>query len=219
IATVAKELPLVPTVDVGSSVIDAGAGCGVSVTCACVLVPFQLAVTVAVVFAVTLLVWSGNDTEKSPAFTNTVAGGVTAGELLVSVTAAPPGGACPVSITIAPACAPPLMVLGVIDSDFSAVGCTVRSPEAEPPLSVAVIVTGVGEGTWPACIMNCVHAMLAGMVIVAGTGAALGFELVRLMFVAVGGGAENSSWSPVGWPPVNGGVVNETGKGVGGGGL
>src|SRR5712691_1257984 len=215
-ATVAKELPPVPTVDVGSSVIDAGAGCGVSVTCACVLVPFQLAVTVAVVFAVTLLVWSGNDTEKSPAFTNTVAGGVTAGELLESVTAAPPGGACPVSITIAPACAPPLMVLGVIDSDFSAVGWTVRSPEAEPPLSVAVIVTGVGEVTWPACITNCVHAMLAGMVIVAGTGAALGFELVRLMFVAVGGAPESCSWTQVESPLVSGFVVNETETGLGG---
>jgi hypothetical protein len=31
------------------------------------------------------------------------------------------------------------------------------------------------------------------MVIVAGTGAALGFELVRLMLVAVGGAAESCS--------------------------
>src|SRR2546428_4023241 len=127
-ATVAKEPPPVPTVDVGSSVIDAGAGCGVNVTCACVLVPFQLAVTVAVVFVVTLLVGSGNETEKSPAFTNTVAGGVTAGELLVSVTAAPPAGARPLLITIAPACAPPLMVLGVIDRELSALGWALSSP-------------------------------------------------------------------------------------------
>ena len=56
IATVANELPPVPITADGSSTIDAGAGCGVNVTCADVLVPFQLAVTVAVVFAVTLLV-------------------------------------------------------------------------------------------------------------------------------------------------------------------
>src|SRR6266849_8288801 len=120
-----KELPPVPTVDVGSRVSDVGAGCGVNVTCACVLTPFQLAVTVAVVFAVTLFVGSGNDTEKSPGLTKTDGGGLTAGELLESVTVAPPGGAWPVSITTAPAGAPPLIVLGVIDSDFSAVGATV----------------------------------------------------------------------------------------------
>src|SRR5438105_9730843 len=106
-----NELPPVPTVAVGSSVSDVGDGCGVAVTWAWVLAPFHAAVTVAVVFAVTLLVCSGNDTEKSPGFTNTDAGGVTAGELLASVTAAPPAGAWPVSITIAHACAPPLMVL------------------------------------------------------------------------------------------------------------
>src|SRR2546428_10983592 len=100
-ATVAKEPPLVPTVDVGSSVIVAGAGCGVSVTCACVLVPFQLAVTVAVVFAVTLLVCSGNEVEKPPALKKTLDGGMTAGEMLVRVTAAPPGGGCTGSIVIA----------------------------------------------------------------------------------------------------------------------
>src|SRR5437867_10753060 len=163
-----------------------------------------------------MLVGSEKDVEDDPGLTKTEAGGETAAESLDSVTVAPPGGACPVSITIAPAWAPPLIVLGVIDSDFSAVGCTVRSPEAEPPLSVAVIVTGVGEVTWPACIMNCVHAMLAGIVIVAGTGAALGFELVRLMFVAVGGGPESCSWIHVESPLVSGLVVNETETGLGG---
>ena len=89
------------------------------------LTPFQLAVIVAVVFAVTLFVWSGDETEKLPGSTNIDAGGLTAGELLERLTAAPPGGACPVSNTTVPACAPPLMVLGVIDSDFSAVGWAV----------------------------------------------------------------------------------------------
>src|SRR2546422_4542203 len=58
--------------------------------------------------------------------------------------------------------------------------------------------------------------MLAGMVIVAGTGAALGFELVRLMFVAVGGAPESCSWIHVESPLVSGFVVNETETGLGG---
>src|SRR2546428_9611678 len=102
--TVPKELPPKPIVEVGFSVSDVGGGCGVNVSCAWVLTPFQLAVTVAVVFVVTLLVWSGNETEKLPAATVAVAGGLTATELLERPTIAPPGGACPVSITTAPAC-------------------------------------------------------------------------------------------------------------------
>ena len=72
--------------------------------------------------------------------------------MLASVTLAPPAGAWPLNITIAPACAPPLIMLGEIDSDFNAVGATVRFPDADLPLSVAVIVTGVADATWPACI-------------------------------------------------------------------
>jgi len=108
-------------------------------------------VTVAVVFAVTVLVGIANDTEKLPASTNTDAGGLTKGELLVRLTIAPPAGACPLSITIPCGCAPPLMVLGEIVSAFNEGGCTVNCAEAEPELSVAVIVTGVGAVTCPAC--------------------------------------------------------------------
>jgi hypothetical protein len=39
IVTVAKELPLVPVVEVGLSVNEAGGCCGVSVTCACEAAP------------------------------------------------------------------------------------------------------------------------------------------------------------------------------------
>ena len=88
-----NELPPVPTVVVGSSVSDAGCGCGNNVTCAWAFLPFHDAVTVAVVFWVTLLVCSANDVEKLPAFTNTDGGGLTAGESLDSETTAPPGGA------------------------------------------------------------------------------------------------------------------------------
>ena len=87
--TLPNELPPVPTVDVGSSVSDAGAGCGVTVSCACAVVPFHVAVTTAVVFAATVLVCSGKDAEKLPGLTNADGGGVTAGELLARETVAP----------------------------------------------------------------------------------------------------------------------------------
>src|SRR6185369_9984417 len=102
-------------------------------------------------------------------------------ELLVRVTIAPPAGACPLSITIPSGCAPPLMVDGEIVSDFNEGGCKVNCAEAEAALSVAVSVTGAGALTCPACTWNFVHAVLPGIVIVAGTGTALWLELLRLI--------------------------------------
>ena len=55
------------------------------------------------------------------------------------------------SITIPCGCAPPLMVLGEIVSDFNDGGCKVNCAEAEPELRVAVSVTGAGVVTCPAC--------------------------------------------------------------------
>ena len=55
-------------------------------------------------------------------------------------------------MTIAPGCAPPLMVLGVIVSDFSEGGSTLNCTEAEPELRVAVRVTRVGTVTCPVVI-------------------------------------------------------------------
>jgi hypothetical protein len=141
--TVANELPPVPTVEVGLRVIDAGGCWGVNVTCACVLTPFQFAVIVAVVFVVTVLVGMPNEAEKLPGATVTCDGGFTEKESLERVTTAPPAGAWPFSITIPPGCAPPLMVLGLIESDFSDGGRTLNVTEADPELSVAVMVTGV----------------------------------------------------------------------------
>jgi hypothetical protein len=83
-------------------------------------------VTEAVVLAVTALVEIGNETEKLPASTTTDGGGFTDGELLVRVTVAPPAGACPLSITMPCGCAPPLMLLGEIVSDFNEGGCNVN---------------------------------------------------------------------------------------------
>src|SRR5215217_9302608 len=131
--------------------------------------------------AVTLLVGIANEAEGLPGATVTVNGGLTNGELLERLTTAPPAGACPLSITIPCGCAPPLMVLGDIVSDFNEGGCKVICAEAERELSVAVSVTGVGAVTCPACTWNWVQAVLPGIVIVAGTGRALGLELVRLI--------------------------------------
>ena len=46
-----------------------------------------------------------------------------------------------------PATAPPLIVDGEAVNDFTVVGPTVSDPAAEPPFSVAVIVTGVDDAT------------------------------------------------------------------------
>ena len=69
------------------------------------------------------------------------------------------------------------MLEGEIDNDFSAGGVTVIRPDADFELSVAVIVASTGAGTCPACIWNWVHAVLPGILIDAGTGAALASEL------------------------------------------
>jgi len=59
-----------------------GFGAGITVTCDCTVLLFQLAVIVTGVLVVTSLVGMANDAEGLPAATVTVAGGLTAGELL-----------------------------------------------------------------------------------------------------------------------------------------
>lgn len=216
VETVANELPPRPTVEVGLSEIAVGATPGRSVTWVDAVAPFHVAVTVAVVVAVTLLVWRGNDTEKLPASTNTDGGGATAGESLDSATTAPPGGALPVSITIAPGCAPPVIDEGEIVSDFNAVGCTVSVADADLPFSDAVIVAARGEVVWPACIWNCVQAAFAGITMDAGTGATDALELASAMGVCVDGAEVSCTETQVVLPLVTGEVVNETDTGVGG---
>jgi hypothetical protein len=58
--------------------------------------------------------------------------------------------------------------------------------------------------------------MLAGIVIDGGTGAALGFELVRLTLVAVDGAPDSCSCTQVLSPLVSGLAVNDTDTGFGG---
>src|SRR5262245_34304680 len=99
-------------------------------------------------------------------------------ELLDRPTTAPPPGAWPFSITMAPAVVPPLIELGVRIKEFSDGGRTVNCTDADTPLSVAVSVTGVTTLTCPACIWNCIQAKPPVIVTVGATGAAVGLELV-----------------------------------------
>jgi hypothetical protein len=187
------------------------------VTCACADALPSLAVTVAVVFAVTALVGIANEADELPASMSTDAGGLTNGELLVRVTRVPPAGACPLSIAIPCGCAPPLIVLGEIVSDFNDGGCKVNCDEADLELSVAVSVTGVGAVTCPACTWNCIQAVLPGIVTVAGTGSTLGFELLRLIVAPPDAtAAVNCNSTHVDSPLKSGSLASATETGVGG---
>jgi hypothetical protein len=187
-ATTAVEPPL-PVMDAGLSEMEAGWPCGVSINCDCTLAPFHPAVMLAGVFAATLLVGIATETVELPVAIVASVGGIAEGELLVRSTTAPPAGAWPFSAMSALACAPPLIVLGESEIDFTDGGNTLICAFAEPELSVAVKVTGVGEVTWPICVWNCIHAVLPGMFTVAGRGNAVRSELVRLMTVPFAGAA------------------------------
>lgn len=170
-----------PVIEDWLNEIEAGWPCGVRVRGALTLTPFMVAVIVAVVVAVTVCVFRTTPTRVLPAGAVPTAGAMTAGELLLKFTAAPPDGAKPFKSTVAIGWAPPFTAFGEIEIDLSDGGSTVSCPVALAPFTVAVMVTGVEETTWPACIWNCSQPMLPGMVTVAGTGAAFGSELVRLI--------------------------------------
>ena len=142
--TVAKELPLVPVTEVGSSVNVAGGRCGVSVVVEARLPPFNVAVIVTGVLDVTALVGIGNWTDGEPAGTVTVAGGIAAGESLEIETITPPGGASPLSSNVASS-GIPLVILKGVTNDCSVAVCTVNVVETEVPLSDAVSTTVVGS--------------------------------------------------------------------------
>ena len=79
------------------------------------------------------------------------------------------------------------------------------------------MVTGVETVTWPACNWNCSQAVFGGMVTVAGTGAAAGFELVMLMVAPLAPTAAlNCTWTKVVLPEASGLVVNVIPTGTGG---
>ncbi len=121
-----------------------------------------MAVIVTGVFTDTLEVGMVKGAEKLPAGMRTDEGGVAAGELLESVTRAPPAGAWPLSIMFPPDKDPPLAEEGM-DTEAREGGSTLNCAVAVPPLSVAVSVTGVGPVTWPAVMRNCVRAAEPGI--------------------------------------------------------
>src|SRR2546427_2696003 len=191
------EEPFVPSVVVGEIVIDPGGTCGVNVICAWTAPPFQLAVTATVVVVDTALVGTLKETDASPARAVAVAGGLTADELLVRLTTAPPGGARPFSMTIPPAAAPPVIVPGESQRLFSDGGWTVIEIAAEDEPSVAVTVTGVAAVTCPNVNPNGATAKPAGSPPPGRNGAAPWLLLVRLT-TAPPAGAARLSWT---WPP------------------
>ena len=102
------------------------------------------------VFDATMLVGIDIDTDELPARIVAKAGGIAEGESLEKSTTAPPAGAWPLSIAIAPTCAPPLIVPAFSVMALSDGGKTLNCTLAWPELSVAVRVTGVDEVTCPA---------------------------------------------------------------------
>src|SRR5207302_1123153 len=133
-----------------------------------------------------------NDTDGLPPGTVTDAGGLTDPELLVKGTVTPPGGATPCSCTMPEVGTPPVMGLETV-RDWSDGGFTVKLTEAELPLlRVPVSVIGVDAVTCPTVKKSWPNANPAGMVNVAGSGAAVGLLLLRVTTVPpAGAGAVN----------------------------
>lgn len=80
----------------------------------------------ASVFADTMFVGIEMETDELPAGIVASAGGIAKDESLLKSTTAPPAGAWPLSIAIAPICAPPLMVGAFIVMDLSDGGKTLN---------------------------------------------------------------------------------------------
>src|SRR5215211_5007976 len=172
--------PAEPEVVAGSSVIEVGAGWGVSVVVACTLAPRQLAVIVTGVSAETRLVGTVNETDSTPAGTVT-RGGWAAGLELERLTTAPPAGACPLRITIAPSATPPFWRKGMPSRLRNDDGLTVKLSAVDTEPIVAVIVTVVGVSTCPVTKRNVTKEAPLGTATDAGSGAACAFELARLI--------------------------------------
>src|SRR5262249_54153399 len=138
-----------PIREIGWMLSELGGRCGATVIVTCWLTPLELTVIVAAVACVTAEVVTGIDIDHAPAGTVTVAGTLTAGESLETLSTTPPAGAGPWRLAQTIAGVPLLTAAGEIWTDFSAVGSMVIRSETDTPLSVAVIVTGVGAATCP----------------------------------------------------------------------
>jgi hypothetical protein len=138
-----------PIREIGLMLSELGACCGATVIFTCWLTPPADTVIVAAVACVTAEVVTGIDIDHEPAGTVTVAGTLAAGESLETFSTIPPAGAGPWRLAPTIAGVPLLTAAGETWTDFRAAGSTVIRSETDTPLSVAVIVTGVGAATCP----------------------------------------------------------------------
>src|SRR4051794_922674 len=176
-----------PIREIGSMLSELTGRGGATVIFTCWLAPLAVTVIVAPAACATAEVVTGIDADHAPAGVGYVAGAPAAGGALGRPRETPPAGAGPGRVTPkgAPgpplagagpcrftqmvAAAPPLTAAGVTWTDWIAAGSTVIWSVTETPLSVAVIVTGVGTATCPSEIWKSVQAWFPGTVIVAGT--------------------------------------------------
>jgi hypothetical protein len=114
-----------PVTEVGSSVKPVSDG-GLTVTEALALLPFDVAVIVAVVAAATGDVVAVKSTEVAPPGTVTDPGTVTAGSLLVRPTISPPVGAGVPRVTVPVTDVPPITLEGATATPVMAGGLTVN---------------------------------------------------------------------------------------------
>ena len=158
----------------------AGIG-GLTVKVAVFVTPEYTPVSVTAVDDATVEVGTVTWVEEVPAGTVTVAGTeAAAGTELVVVTAAPPGGAMPVSVTVRVALTPCTTTVGLTARDVRAAGLTVSVAVFDAPEVTAVIVVAAVEATPSDVTVNVVLVEPAGTVTVAGTVAAVGTELVKV---------------------------------------
>jgi len=130
-------------------------------------------VTITGVEVVTALVWTGTVALDRPKGTVTVAGTGNAVALLDSVTTAPPGGACPVSVTVKDVVAPPGTLGGNTATENNVgrtAGATVTFAVLLTELYVAVTVTGVEAVTVVVCTTTLAVDRPSWTVRLAGTG-------------------------------------------------
>ena len=102
-----------------------------------------MALIVTVVCAATAIVFTVNVTEIFPAGTLTEVGGTAEVLLLESLTAMPPVGAGPLSVTVPVEEAPPVTAVGLRLSDTSEGGLIVSVADIDPDGSFPVIVAEV----------------------------------------------------------------------------
>src|SRR6185369_4971705 len=161
---------------------DVGAADGIRVIGHWAVTPLLLAVIVTAVAVVTELVWIWNEMPRAPAGIVTAEGTRANEEFVARFTMNPPAGATPnPSRSTHPVMvAPPVSTTGAdcAGSLLSVGGLTVNWPEGEAPLIVAPSVTGVATVTWPIGISKLARATPPASVIVDGTGATAGFELL-----------------------------------------